>query len=587
MSSKASRAPLFRSVSAFFIPLLTITVTALPVFWLNNNPLVHTVAVISAYAAGFLLTKLFIRNRRGMLSRERAETLRSYEKELMAIFSPEKCKEALLHIIEELYPESRPVLYSWSDRYGGFAPMNNILSDHSPVFAVYDDFILWLGEQDAVLTLGSFRSDKNLSERKETAEKFFSSTASELLVPLTMNESLLAFIVMKGRRIPLVSEEMNFLEELRKTASVVLSNATLYARLDEMNRYLEEKVRERGRELEEAQGQLVQSEKMASLGVMVAGIAHEVNTPAGVINGSINNLQKDLLHLAENALPVPVTEMILYFFRHGGYGTDNAAEKFRKRKEYTQQLQQAGFTDEREIRKRAEFRIEYDLGEKSAEIDTISYDHFQTLETSLRINRSLTNMKMATGSIVRIVRALKYYSHIDQSKTEEISLAESLENTLVILHNRIKHKIELQRDFRRLPPLKCVVGEINQIWTNLIINSIQAMKDGGRLKLTLDSEKLPEHEAGAAYAPDEIKPAEQGLESRTYQVVTIEDNGPGIPHEIREKIFDPFFTTKPPGEGSGLGLGIVVNILRNHHGFLSLESRPGRTVFKVYLPASE
>ena len=143
----------------------------------------------------------------------------------------------------------------------------------------------------------------------------------------------------------------------------------------------------------------------------------------------------------------------------------------------------------------------------------------------------------------------------------EADIHDGLETTLTILRNQIRYGIVVERRYGRLPPVVCNTNELNQVWTNVIHNAIQAMKGMGRLTI-------------------ETAAAEGGV------AVRISDTGPGIPESIRGRIFDPFFTTKDQGEGTGLGLGIAQQIVQRHRGQIRVESEPGRTCFEIRLPLS-
>ncbi|HVF29192.1 MAG TPA: ATP-binding protein [Pyrinomonadaceae bacterium] len=151
---------------------------------------------------------------------------------------------------------------------------------------------------------------------------------------------------------------------------------------------------------------------------------------------------------------------------------------------------------------------------------------------------------------------------MDTAPLQEVDLHKGLENTLVILKHKLKVKsINVERDYAEdLPRITAYGSELNQVWTNLIDNAIDAMNDGGHLKIRTKHE------------PDAV-------------LVEIRDDGRGIPADIQPRIFDPFFTTKPVGEGTGLGLDAVQRIVRNHQGNIRLESKPGATCFQVRLPA--
>lgn len=169
-----------------------------------------------------------------------------------------------------------------------------------------------------------------------------------------------------------------------------------------------------------------------------------------------------------------------------------------------------------------------------------------------------------TRRMSAIVKALKSYAYLDQAPVQNVEVTDGLDDTLMLLEHKTKD-IEVRREYADdLPRIEALGGELNQVWTNLIDNALYAMAEsgttGGRLIVR-------------------ATPADSKV------VVEVEDNGPGIPEEIRTRIFDSFFTTKPPGSGTGLGLDISRTIVIHHHGGnLTVESQPGRTVFRVELP---
>jgi signal transduction histidine kinase len=160
-----------------------------------------------------------------------------------------------------------------------------------------------------------------------------------------------------------------------------------------------------------------------------------------------------------------------------------------------------------------------------------------------------------------LVGAIKEYSYMDQAKIQELDVHRGLDNTLLILKYKLKKKnITVTREYAEsLPVIKAYGSELNQVWTNLIVNAVDAMSEGGKLKVRTKRE------------PTDI-------------LVEIRDNGAGIPAAVRSRIFEPFFTTKQVGEGTGLGLDTVARIVRKHRGNVRFESKPGDTCFQVRLP---
>ena len=186
------------------------------------------------------------------------------------------------------------------------------------------------------------------------------------------------------------------------------------------------------------------------------------------------------------------------------------------------------------------------------------------IAASLEVATLLNEIESSTSRISELVLAIKEYTFMDQSPLQNVNIVKGLENTLTILNHKLKRRgVQVQRDYEQIPLLVNSFGsELNQVWTNLIDNAIDAMGDNGELLVR-------------TYRED------------TCVVVEIRDNGPGIPPEIKPHIFEPFFTTKGVGEGTGLGLDTVQRIVRKHRGNIQVTSSPGDTRFQVWLPLAE
>jgi signal transduction histidine kinase len=184
------------------------------------------------------------------------------------------------------------------------------------------------------------------------------------------------------------------------------------------------------------------------------------------------------------------------------------------------------------------------------------------IAASVEIASLLHEIESSTSRISDLVGAIKEYTHMDQSPILNVDVVKSLETTLTILNHKLKRGVAVQRDYKGVPLLVDSFGsELNQVWTNIIDNAIDAMHGKGELRV------------------------------RTYRddgcaVVEILDNGPGIPEEVQPHIFEPFFTTKGVGEGTGLGLDTVQRIVKKHRGNIQVSSKPGETRFQVWLPLS-
>jgi signal transduction histidine kinase len=175
----------------------------------------------------------------------------------------------------------------------------------------------------------------------------------------------------------------------------------------------------------------------------------------------------------------------------------------------------------------------------------------------------LDEMAKSAAHISEVVKAVKSYAYLDQAPVQEVDVHEGLENTLVILRHKFRQGIRIRRDYApNLPRVETYASDLNQVWTNLIDNALDAMGDQGELGLRTYGDQ-------------------------DHVVVEVSDTGPGMPPEVQARIFEPFFTTKPPGVGTGLGLHIVYNsIVERHQGQIEVVSQPGHTCFRITLPVA-
>lgn len=288
------------------------------------------------------------------------------------------------------------------------------------------------------------------------------------------------------------------------------------------------------RELKQTQLQLVQSEKMSSLGQLVAGIAHEINNPITFISGNIahaNQYAQDLLELVqlyEQHYPQPASEI-------------------------------ESLTEE-------------------IDIDFLRED----------LPKLLSSMQFGVNRLQALVGSLKNFSRLDEAERKCMDVEQGMENTLLILQHRLKPEvsnIQVVKDYGNIPPVDCYPGQLNQVFMNLLNNAIDALNSGNKQadknKSAASTElSFPDH------APTPTIWIRTELSERNSVLIHIADNGCGIPAQIKEQIFDPFFTTKPVGEGTGLGLSISYQIVVDKHGGnLSCISAPGcGTEFVVEIP---
>ena len=334
---------------------------------------------------------------------------------------------------------------------------------------------------------------------------------------------------------------------------------------------------------ERFQSELYQQEKLTALGRLSAGLAHELNNPASAARRAASELRRALDAHASASLALSVQE-----------GLGNCAEELARL-----QAHLAGFSGraaadapavpaldpvargdrEEELAAWLEARGVADAWEPAAALAEVGVDDawLESLAgevpgpalpavlgwviSGVTAAGLLEEIDHATRRIAELVAAVKAYSYMDQAPLQEVDVHDGLESTLTILRHKLRGGVEVEREYdRSLPRLSVHGSGLNQVWTNLLDNAIDAMDGKGRIKV------------------------------RTFRLgddvaVEITDDGPGIPPEVQSRVFEPFFTTKAPGQGTGLGLDLVYRtVVRDHGGQVVLSSEPGATTFRVRLP---
>ncbi len=319
--------------------------------------------------------------------------------------------------------------------------------------------------------------------------------------------------------------------------TIILRKAEELAQLNTALRISESKEREKSVELEktlkdlkQAQMQLIQSEKMSSLGQLVAGIAHEINNPVNFIYGNLahaTHYTRDLLSilsLYQNYYPV--------------------------------------------IPKELEEECE------NADLEFLVED----------LPKLLNSMQIGADRIREIVRSLRNFSRLDESEVKAVNIHEGIDSTLLILNNRLKPKahrpgIQILKNYGKIPPIQCYPSQLNQVFMNLIANAIDALEETNirQNRTYQDLEANPNQIVLSTTIHPELE---------NWVIIDVKDNGSGVPEEIRPKLFDPFFTTKAIGQGTGMGLAISYQIIvEKHQGKLSCFSELGKgTTFRIEIP---
>lgn len=381
--------------------------------------------------------------------------------------------------------------------------------------------------------------------------------------------------------------EMALLEETARTASVrARTDAVLLAITGEQLNHLMDSRGTAARAMLQTvtarwratEALVRQSEKMAQLGTLSAGVAHELNNPAAAAKRGAGQLRTAFAQMQQAFLGLigirPTQEQIEALL-----ALDRRAQERAKRpveldplargdREYELEtwLEDKGFEQAWSLAPTL-VTIGYDIRSISEMADKFPAEQLPPVVTWLsgaaQVYSLLEEIDQGAGRIAEIVQSLKTYSYLDQAPVQEVDVHEGLDNTLVMLRSKLKGGINVRREYaENLPRIQAYGSELNQVWTNIIDNAVDAMQGQGQIILRTRRE----HNSVA---------------------VEIEDSGPGIPKEIQSRIFDPFFTTKEPGKGTGLGLNISYNIVvEKHRGTIKVFSQPGRTWFEVKLPVN-
>ena len=390
--------------------------------------------------------------------------------------------------------------------------------------------------QDVVLndaaSEGQFTTDPYIAGRQ---------LKSVLCTPIVNQGKLIAILYLENNLTTgaFTSKRLEFLRLLSSQAAISLENAIFYASLEDKVQQRTQELNEKNhrleqilQELQRTQTQIVQTEKMSSMGQLVAGVAHEINNPVNFIYANIDHARgyiKDLLSLVET------------------------------------------------------YQREYP-NPKPAIADTIAEIDLEFLQDDLQ--QLLNSMQVGADRIRNIVLSLRNFSRLEESLMKSVDIHEGIDNTLMLLQSRLRDEengweIEVMKKYGKLPNVTCYASQLNQVFMNILSNSIDAVKDRQRKKRVDNSGKPSPLPSPRITITTEVMSSERVK-------IAIADNGTGISAQVQPKIFDPFFTTKPVGSGTGLGLSISYKIVVDSHGGqLNCVSVLGKgTMFAIEIPIS-
>ncbi|MDJ0787582.1 MAG: ATP-binding protein [Myxococcota bacterium] len=347
---------------------------------------------------------------------------------------------------------------------------------------------LWMRRQE--LSRADF-DDGTDPETREICRDVFDTLDVKLLVPILFGVDLLGVVAVAGKVTGerLGPDDRQLLRTLSNQSAIAIENAQAFDEIAKLNETLEARVEERTQELQDTQTQLMQSEKMRSLGQLVAGVAHELNNPIGFVHANLQLLDGYIGKLVDA------------------------------------QEQGGDYSKPREA-----------------------------------IGKLLARSREGTERVKKIVLDLRTFSRMDQAEISDTDLNEEIERTLGLMEARLKDAVTVDKDFGAIPRVRCFPAQLNQVFMNLVMNACDAID--GRGTLAIRTSRSP-----------------MGVR------LEFEDDGPGIPEDVRGRIFEPFFTTKPVGQGTGLGLSISHGIVERHGGRMQVEcGDQGGTLFQIDLP---